>query len=505
MMLSKLFESDNKLKPEDDDGNIEYKLRLDSKDGTGHKKLVSQMKWRLNQGKEYTDKYEAHYVLGVFDDGTMGCLTEADLKETKLVFDKIVESAGCIIFNERYHTYDTSNIYYAHVKKKPIDKKMKEIYVLFLGQWSSGKTTLISNLSYSTTDNGEGRARNLIFRHEHEKISGHTSYLKKEIIGINDGHVVNYGQGMGMNWEDVAKTSDVIINIFDTPGNIKYIKTTLYGLSATNPDHIFVVIDASYIGKDYELTKFYITYAKILNIPYTVLLSKKDTIEDELIEEIINEVKKIYEITQVVVFSNITDEGIDDIFELLKNVKKRELESKPYNMFTILETFDITDTGVVVTGIMNSGTLEMNDHMRLIGNSKSKDVIVKSIHKKEISSEKIYAGESGALHLSSMTSNNKIPINKNCIIVSEECKIIPCQKFKIIVNELYFPKVSLSHKKYYIFSKNNTFNALIKEIDIDTKTIIIITQKNISIEDNSTCILRNDYNELYLGIISSLV
>lgn len=186
-----------------------------------------------------------------------------------------------------------------------------------------------------------------------------------------------------MNWEDVAKTSDVIINIFDTPGNIKYIKTTLYGLSATNPDHIFVVIDASYIGKDYELTKFYITYAKILNIPYTVLLSKKDTIEDELIEEIINEVKKIYEITQVVVFSNITDEGIDDIFELLKNVKKRELESKPYNMFTILETFDITDTGVVVTGIMNSGTLEMNDHMRLIGNSKSKDVIVKSIHKKK--------------------------------------------------------------------------------------------------------------------------
>ena len=53
-----LFDSlriESKLIPENDVGNIEYKLRLDKKDVIGCRKLVSQMVWRLNQGKEFHD------------------------------------------------------------------------------------------------------------------------------------------------------------------------------------------------------------------------------------------------------------------------------------------------------------------------------------------------------------------------------------------------------------------------------------------------------------------
>ncbi len=74
---------DNKFRPEVEEGNIEYKWRLDKKDILGIKKLVSQMLWRLNEGYDMTNNYEAHYLLGVYDSGNLGGLSEVELLDTK--------------------------------------------------------------------------------------------------------------------------------------------------------------------------------------------------------------------------------------------------------------------------------------------------------------------------------------------------------------------------------------------------------------------------------------
>ena len=66
----------NKFVPEEDDGNIEYKLRLDMKDTDGCSKLKTQMLWRVNRGFEKNGKYEAQYVLGIYDNGDIGKFTE---------------------------------------------------------------------------------------------------------------------------------------------------------------------------------------------------------------------------------------------------------------------------------------------------------------------------------------------------------------------------------------------------------------------------------------------
>lgn len=70
-------ESEFKLPPEDDNGNIEYKSQLIDPTVSRLQHLVTQMKWRLCEGNG-----EAIYKLGVFDDGTVQGLNRNDLSKT---------------------------------------------------------------------------------------------------------------------------------------------------------------------------------------------------------------------------------------------------------------------------------------------------------------------------------------------------------------------------------------------------------------------------------------
>ena len=93
-IYNSIYNSNTKtFKQEIEEGNIEYKWRLDKKDVNGLKKLVSQMLWRLNEGYELINHYEAHYLLGVYDSGELGGLTKDELEETKKIFDSSLKKA----------------------------------------------------------------------------------------------------------------------------------------------------------------------------------------------------------------------------------------------------------------------------------------------------------------------------------------------------------------------------------------------------------------------------
>ena len=95
-----LTENKSALIQENDDGFIEYKWKLDSKNELSIKKLVSQLLWRLNEGKEETGIYEAHYVLGVYDNGIFGKLTRFELNGTVEIFFSILEKANAEVVYE---------------------------------------------------------------------------------------------------------------------------------------------------------------------------------------------------------------------------------------------------------------------------------------------------------------------------------------------------------------------------------------------------------------------
>lgn len=65
------------LPPEIEKGNIEYKLKLIDPTPIRLEHLVTQLKWRLQEGLG-----EAVYEIGVSDNGFLFGLTEEDLKKS---------------------------------------------------------------------------------------------------------------------------------------------------------------------------------------------------------------------------------------------------------------------------------------------------------------------------------------------------------------------------------------------------------------------------------------
>ena len=66
-----------KLKPEVEEGNIEYKRKIVNPTSERLDQLITQMKWRLNEGNG-----EAIYYIGVEDNGSISGISNNDLKES---------------------------------------------------------------------------------------------------------------------------------------------------------------------------------------------------------------------------------------------------------------------------------------------------------------------------------------------------------------------------------------------------------------------------------------
>jgi GTPase len=236
-MFDSLFiPEENKFYPEDHDGNIEYKWRLDTKNDLGVKKLTTQMMWRLNEGYENTGIREAHYLLGVYDNGSLGKLTEEELQYSINIFKDSIKPYNIEIQKEFIKFINDSYVYYALIIQNNILDVIKEKNVIIIGDQQSGKTSLISNICY------DANVRSQILKHVHEKINGITTDIKKEIIGIKNDKIINYVNYCG--WDEIAKNSEYIINIYDIP--VINMKTIINYILGIMPEHM-IIISKTYI------------------------------------------------------------------------------------------------------------------------------------------------------------------------------------------------------------------------------------------------------------------
>ena len=83
------------MDPEDEQGHIEYKARLDYKSAEKLDKMRSQMRWRLHEGDG-----TMFYVLGVYDDGRPVNLNSNELQKSETVLK------ACVIEKEGYKVVD---------------------------------------------------------------------------------------------------------------------------------------------------------------------------------------------------------------------------------------------------------------------------------------------------------------------------------------------------------------------------------------------------------------
>jgi GTPase len=81
--------------PENDKyGNIEYKRKLLNLENQKINRIVTQLNWRMLQGLDLYNRYEAFYVLGIDDDGKYSKINKNEINISIDTLEK-----ACVIIN----------------------------------------------------------------------------------------------------------------------------------------------------------------------------------------------------------------------------------------------------------------------------------------------------------------------------------------------------------------------------------------------------------------------
>jgi GTPase len=528
-MLTKLaFNSETKSFPKEiEEGNIEYKLRLDEKDSTKQRKMGSQMRWRVEEGKEMYGKNEAFYLIGINDDGTLGNIS-CDIIESSLeILKNIVIKCHLKIAYISRHEIDESHFAIVTITKIPYDVFIKENRIAFLGASKHGKSTCMSYLAYQQKDNGNGIGRSLIFRHVHEQTSGITSCIKHEIIGSKSGTIINYKSGNFMTWEKIVKNSDKIISMYDMPGSEKYVKTLLYGLMSYKPNYNLIFISPTdciteenkLVIPDETLTAIELSIN--LNIPFAVLLSKSDIYTDETLAldtlksiyldslsfEIYNKGKKYTTLTNIPVISisSVYGQGYDSLYSLLNELTVPEnIVKKNSNIteFIINDVYRIPEAGCVVSGIMTSGEILVDGLYYVMLDNRFYPTKIRMIHKKQTESSSIVCPETGSLEL--VFSASECDITKHALIINETYMKLLSDSNDISNNisiVLSNPnKIPTVGHQYILFVDNIIEPILVTGTNESIIEAKFIKNNKFHIKNKSYCIIKGDFKGEFVAV-----
>ena len=296
---------------EEEEGATEYKLSLCSAGSNRVKKLVTQCLYRLTEGHG-----RAVYRVGVEDDGTPKGLDRAELGASLRTLRCIARQNGaalnpCAVFEvspghfvaevvvdvgcdaddasldawvgdgefapelaarperstksarraskfaakrEKWRTAATAEAEDDETEEDDDDDGSAR-RVAVIGSQGSGKSTLVGVLKSGMLDDGRGLARQLVLRHGHEvRDGGRTSALNEVRCGG--------------------------LRLVDGPGSEKYLKTTIFGLTALRPRAALLAVDARRAAKLGRMTLEHLGVAIALRIPVVVALTHADLAAD---------------------------------------------------------------------------------------------------------------------------------------------------------------------------------------------------------------------------------
>jgi GTPase len=448
------------MNPENDYGNVEYKLILKDDDEMKLQNLATQMRYRCNQ----SENGECIYNLGVSDDGEFIGLTDEEYKKTLDILKKVADKNNYSVQILTTTDVKENKKIYEVLIREIIDNKYIDIKACITGSVDAGKTSLTSTLVTGQLDNGRGLARSLIFNYIHELKTGRTSSITHQILGFDyNGEVVNNQSLTKLSWSDIVNRSSKIISFFDLCGHEKYLKTTILGLSSSFPDICVIVISAN--NGISPMTKEHILLCITLKIPFIIALTKIDMCKDRMnvmnetiadiyktlkhsyvrriplnvknTEDILLAVKNIYNFSTTPIFhvSSVTGEGIDKLKQFFNLVGKNNNHNITKNEktveFHIDHLFYVQGFGTVVGGHLISGNVKVGDKL-LIGpyNNEYHQVVIRSIYCKKVPLQNVSFGSYVCLGIK---MKQDIKIKQGNVIISNDVKQICVKKFKAYV------------------------------------------------------------------------
>lgn len=290
----------------------------------------------------------------------------------------------------------------------------QEIRIGMIGSVDSGKSSITGVLINDELDDGRGKARSNILKHPHEKESGRSSSISQNYI----------------------KVENKIFDFVDLAGHEKYLKTTISGIKRCLIDYAAVVVGAN-MGV-LKMTREHLGLAIALNLPIFIILTKIDLSPNHIKENtittiikilkkyskkrqpiVINDIKDLDTITDkfntVPIFpiSSVTGDGLDILKSYTFNLNSYSSydDKKDKDVSFIIDCrYMIKGIGIVISGVMNSGTINKGDTLYLGPiNNKFIKVIIRSIHNnfKEYVNT-LYAGQGGCFNIKPAVSREII-------------------------------------------------------------------------------------------------
>ncbi|TMW65521.1 hypothetical protein Poli38472_008163 [Pythium oligandrum] len=421
------------LPQEVEEGNVEYKLQLLDPAPDRVKHLTTQLHWRLNEGKG-----EAFYEIGVRDNGeAIGIPLPSMIKSMRTLARMCqVLNASLEIVCFRQGHEPALRAVRVRVTRIVDKKAKKQLRVSVIGDFESGKSTLIGVLTRGCLDDGCGLARMQVFRHRHEIENGCTSSISEHTIGVTeDGGFCTVDSYDDCDLRDSDEPAEVksLITFSDLAGHKKYFKVTASGLASQFPDYAMLLVDSTKGVQ--SMTIEHIKIAIALEVSVVVVLTKVDNATTERIAETILQVQELLkslapgqtvrliqdgtedvsarEIPLVLV-SSVTGEGVPKLQSLLASLLPKRIwstQSATAAEFQINKAYDHEDEGTIVTGLVQSGTIVVGEHLLLGPDSQGQfsEIVVNSIEVQRKAERSLAAGETGAL-LISRTSTNEEPM-----------------------------------------------------------------------------------------------
>lgn len=459
------------LRPEVERGNIEYKLKLIDPSPTRLERLVTQMKWRLQEGLG-----EAIYQIGVEDNGFLSGLNEYELKQSLNTLETMASRLGAstTVIREREIEDIKSPLKCKKsaevlIRKVPDDSQFIDIKIAIIGNVESGKSTIVSVLTHGELDNGYGRARLNLFRHPHEIQTGMTSSINNEIMGFDDfGHVQNISNCRTS--EEICEKSSKMITFIDLAGHQKYMKTTVFGLTGYAPDFNMLLINATngIVGT----TKEHLGFSMALDVPVFVVINKIDSCTPEAIKQTISTIEFLLkspgcckipyliesEDDAILSAQKTIDPKICPIFtiscvdgtnlNLLKkflnvlppivNKKEEELKMTQDTEFRVDEVYFKKKPGHIIAGNLIKGTIKEHERL-LLGPFEMGDFIpvdIQTAQRYRVPCRFVRAGQSAALSIGNPVNITQ-KIRKGMVLVSEKLDPKACKEFEAKIDLLY--------------------------------------------------------------------
>ena len=163
-----------------------------------------------------------------------------------------------------------------------------------VGNVDAGKSTLLGVLTKGGLDDGRGKARVNLFRHQHEKESGRTSSVGMEILGYSSTSVpvlTPHASGRKLTWEEISEKSAKIISFIDLAGHERYLRTTVFGLTGCAPDYVMLMVgaNAGLVG----MSKEHLGIVVSLGVPVMVIITKIDMTPKNILDDTETQLLKV--------------------------------------------------------------------------------------------------------------------------------------------------------------------------------------------------------------------